>query len=73
MRPRTITGIILVAIGVLALTYQGITYSSRGDTIDVGPLTITTREKKTLPLPPVLGVLALVGGVVLMVMDRRRP
>jgi hypothetical protein len=73
MRPRTITGIILVAIGVLALAYQGITYSSRGDTIDIGPLTITTREKKTFPLPPVLGVLALVGGVVLMVMDRRRP
>jgi uncharacterized membrane protein HdeD (DUF308 family) len=73
MRPRTITGIILVAIGVLALAYQGITYSSRGDTIDIGPLTIPPREKKTFPLPPVLGVLALVGGVVLMVMDRRRP
>jgi uncharacterized membrane protein HdeD (DUF308 family) len=72
MKPRTITGIVLVALGVLALAYQGVTYSSRGDTIDLGPLTITTREKKTIPLPPILGALALVGGVVLMVMDRRK-
>jgi uncharacterized membrane protein HdeD (DUF308 family) len=72
MKPRTITGIVLVALGVLALAYQGVTYSSRGDTIDLGPLTITTREKKTIPLPPILGVLALVGGVVLMVLDRRK-
>jgi uncharacterized membrane protein HdeD (DUF308 family) len=72
MKPRTITGIVLVALGVLALAYQGITYTSRGDTIDLGPLKITTQQKKTLPLPPILGVLALVGGVVLLVMDRRR-
>ena len=72
MRPQTITGIVLVALGVVALAYQGITYTSRGDTIDLGPLTITTEQKKTLPRPPVLGILALVGGVVLLVMDRRR-
>jgi len=42
MRPQTITGIVLVALGVVALAYQGITYTSRGDTIDLGPLTITT-------------------------------
>jgi len=72
MKPRTITGIVLVALGVLALAYQGITYTSRGDTIDLGPLKITTQQKKTLPLPPIIGVLALVGGVVLLVMDRRR-
>jgi len=72
MRPRTITGIVLVALGVLALAYQGITYTTRGDTIDLGPLKITTQQKKTLPLPPILGILALVGGVVLLVMDRRR-
>lgn len=72
MKPRTITGIVLVALGVLALAYQGITYTSRGDTIDLGPLKITTQQKKTLPLPPILGILALVGGVVLLVMDRRR-
>jgi uncharacterized membrane protein HdeD (DUF308 family) len=72
MKPRTITGIVLVALGVLALAYQGITYTSRGDTIDLGPLKITTQQEKTLPLPPILGILALVGGVVLLVMDRRR-
>lgn len=72
MKPRTITGIVLVALGVLALAYQGITYTSKGDTIDFGPLKITTQQKKTLPLPPILGVLALAGGVVLLVMDRRR-
>ncbi len=71
MKPRTITGIVLVALGVLALAYQGITYTSKGDTIDLGPLKITTQQKKTLPLPPILGVIALVGGVVLLVMDRR--
>jgi len=72
MKPRSITGLVLVALGVLALAYQGITYPSKKDTIDLGPLTITTQEKKTIPLPPILGVFAIVGGVVLMVLDRRK-
>lgn len=72
MKPRTITGIVLVALGVLALVYQGITYTSDRDTLDLGPLTITAKEKKTLPLPPILGVLAIAGGVVLIVVDRRK-
>lgn len=72
MKPRTITGIVLLALGVLALAYQGITYTSSRDTIDLGPLSITAKEKKTLPIPPILGVLAIVGGIVLMVVDRRK-
>lgn len=72
MKPRTITGIVLIALGVLALAYQGITYTSSRDTVDLGPLTITAREKKTFPLPPVLGILVIIGGVALMVVDRRK-
>ena len=71
MNPRTITGIVLIALGALALVYQGITYTARGDTLDLGPLSITTQERKTIPLPPILGVLAVAGGVVLLVMGRR--
>lgn len=72
MKPRTITGIVLIALGVLALVYQGITYTSNRDTLDLGIVTITAEEKKTLPLPPIIGVLAIVGGAVLMVVDRRK-
>lgn len=72
MKTQSIVGIVLIALGVIALAYQGITYTSKADTIDLGPLKITAAQKKTIPLPPIVGVLSFVGGVVLLVMDRRR-
>jgi len=66
-------GIVLVILGVIALVYGGISYNRQKTLIDVGLFKATTTEQKTLPLPPVLGGIALVGGIVLLVVSRRRP
>jgi len=62
-----IVGIILIVLGVVALIFQGITYTTQKNVINVGPIHATAEEKKTIPLPPVLGGIALVGGIVLLV------
>ncbi len=67
MKPMTIVGVVLVVLGVVALVYQGVTYTSRETVIDIGPLHATADREKTLPLPPVLGIVAVAGGVVLLV------
>ena len=72
MKPMTIAGIALILLGVLALVYQGITYTSRETVLDVGPLHATADRQKTFPLSPVLGVVAVAGGVVLLVAGARR-
>jgi hypothetical protein len=57
---------VLIVLGVVALIYQGISYTSRETVIDIGPLHATADQQKTLPLPPVLGALAVAGGVALL-------
>jgi len=66
MKPMTIAGVVLVVLGVVALVYQGITHTSRETVIDIGPLHATADQQKTLPLPPVVGVLAVAGGLALL-------
>jgi uncharacterized membrane protein len=68
---NTLIGMVLVVLGVVALAYQGITYTTREKVIDIGPIEATKKETKTIPLPPVLGGLALVGGVALLLAGRR--
>ena len=70
MKPAIIIGILLVIIGVVSLAYQGITYTTREKSVDLGPLQITTENTHTIPLPPILGALALIGGVVLLVVKK---
>jgi hypothetical protein len=72
MKAITAIGIGLIVIGVVALIYQGITYTTREKVLDVGPLEVTAERRKTIPLPPVLGGLALAGGIVLVVVGSRR-
>ena len=71
MKNLTIAGVILIGLGLVALVYQGITYTSRETVIDIGPIHATADREKTLPLPPVLGIAAVVGGVVLVVRGTR--
>jgi drug/metabolite transporter (DMT)-like permease len=66
-------GIILLIVGVLALSYQGFTYTTQKKVLDVGPIQATKQEHHTVTLPPILGALALIGGVVVLVSDRRSP
>ena len=72
MRPAGIVGIILIIIGVIALTLGGISYTKREKVIDAGPLQVSTDKEKTIPLPPVLGGICLVGGIVLVIVGSRR-
>ncbi len=71
MKPLTIVGIVLIALGVIALAYQGVTYTTKENVIEVGPLKIEATKEKTIPLPPVLGGVAVAAGVVLMIVGAR--
>jgi len=72
--PLMILGIALIALGAIALAYQGITYTTREKVVDLGPIKVTADKEKTIPLSPVLGGVALAGGVVLVIVasSRRR-
>ena len=72
MKAVTVLGIALIVLGVLALAYQGITYTTREKVVDLGPLKITADKEKSIPLPPILGALALAGGVVLVIVGVRK-
>jgi hypothetical protein len=72
MKPIAIAGVLLIVIGLAALVYQGVTYTSRETVIDIGPISATADRQKTLPIPPVLGILAVAGGVALLVAGARK-
>jgi uncharacterized membrane protein YidH (DUF202 family) len=73
MKPLTIAGVVLIVVGLAALAYQGVTYTTRETVLDVGPLHATAERQKTLPIPPIVGVVAVVGGIVLLVVGARTP
>ena len=70
--PIAIAGIVLIILGVIALGYQGITYTTREKVLEIGPITATKETKRTVPLPPMLGGLALAGGIVLLIIGAKR-
>ena len=72
MKPVTLVGVALIILGVLALAYQGITYTTREKVIDLGPLKASVDKEKSIPLPPIVGALALAGGVVLVIVGARK-
>ncbi len=72
MKTYTIAAIILIAIGIVAFAYQGISYTSRENVVDIGPIQVSADRTRTLPLPPIVGAVALVGGIALLVMGRKR-
>ena len=65
MSVRTI-GVILIVLGLVALAYQGISYTTREKVVDLGPIEASKETKKTIPLPPILGIVAVAGGVLLL-------
>lgn len=72
MRTTTIIAVALIVLGIAALGYQGFTYTTKEKVVDLGPLEVTSETTKTFPLPPVVGIIALAGGVILLVIGRRR-
>ena len=66
LKPISLAGAALVVLGLLALAYQGITYTSRETVLDIGPVHATAERQKSFPLPPVVGIVAVVGGIALL-------
>ncbi len=73
MSGRRIVGLALVVIGLAALAWGGVFWTDRDTLVDAGPIEITSEEREGFALPPVVGIIAVIGGIVLMaVPDRRR-
>ena len=72
MKSTLISGVVLIVLGVAALAYQGISYTSRETVVHIGPLHATADREKTIPLPPILGILGIAGGVALVMLSMRK-
>jgi len=71
MSSKTVIALILVVLGIVALAYQGFTYTTQKKVIDMGPIQATKQEHHSVPLPPIVGAIALVGGIIVLISDRR--
>ena len=71
MKGTSLLGLALIVLGVIALVYQGISYTTHKKVVDIGPIQATKEEHKTIPLPPVLGIIALIGGIIIVARDRK--
>jgi hypothetical protein len=72
MKAATLVGIILIVLGIGALAYQGFSYKDEEKILDLGPIEATKETTRTVPIPPILGVAALIGGVALVAATARR-
>ncbi len=72
MKPQSLFGVLLIAIGIIAFAYQGFTYKTREKAVDIGPIQITTDKTHSVPLPPIVGAMLLVSGLVLLVTGGKR-
>ena len=71
MKSSAVAGLILIVIGVISLVFQGITYTRHKKVLQVASFEATTEQHKTIPLPPIIGGVALVAGVALLMVGRR--
>jgi hypothetical protein len=71
MKPAMFIGVALIVLSILSFAYQGITYTTREKVLDVGPIEATTEKQKTIPLPPIFGAIALVGGIALVIVGNK--
>jgi len=72
MKPVSIAGIVLVVLGALALAYQGFSYTRHEHVVDLGPMHVTADTQDRIPIPPIFGGLALVGGIALMIVGGKK-
>ena len=71
MKVGTLVGLVLVVLGLVGVAYGGITYSQHREVARVGPLQVTTLERRTIPISPIVGGVAILAGVALIVAVRR--
>lgn len=71
MKTTTIAGVLLIAIGISAFAYQGISFTTREKVVDLGPIHLSAEKTRGIPLSPLAGGIALVGGIGLLVMGKK--
>lgn len=72
MKTYTVIGIILFVIGIFAFAYQGFSFTIREKVVDIGPIHMTAEKTRTIPLPPIVGGISLLGGFALLVLGKKR-
>ena len=72
MNATKVLALVLIVAGLIALAYQGFTYKTRESVVDLGPLHVTAEKTHSVPLPPILGAVAFVGGIGILFMSRNR-
>ena len=72
MKPAAIVGVLLIIVGIAGLAFGGFSFTHKEKVLDVGPIQASADKKESLPVPPILGALAFVGGVVLLATSARR-
>lgn len=72
MKPMALAGVVLLVLGILALAYQGFSYTSRETVLDIGPIQATADTTKTVAIPPIASGAAVVVGVVLLLAGSRK-
>lgn len=72
MKTTTFIAIVLIVLGIVAFAYQGITYTTTENVVNIGPLQVSAQKTKTLPLSPILGAIALIGGIGLLVIGKKK-
>jgi hypothetical protein len=70
MRTKTAVAVVLIVFGVLAFAYQGVSYTTLGRESSMGWMRFATQRVLSLPLPPIFGSLALIGGIALVLVDK---
>lgn len=72
MKKYTLIGIVLILIGIVAFAYQGLSYTTREKIVDIGPIQMTADKTRTFPLPPIVGGIAIAGGIVLLIAGKKK-
>ena len=72
MTATRIAGLILIVIGLIGLLWGGISWTEERTVVDLGPIEARAQERETIPVPPIVGGIALVAGIVLLVIPSRR-
>ena len=72
MKPALIVGIVLILLGIVGLSYNRITYTTKEKIVEIGPITATADKEKSIPISPVLGGLALAAGVGLVAVGYKK-
>jgi len=72
VKPNILIGLILIAVAIAAFAYQGISITTKEKVVDLGPLQMSADKTRTLPLSPIVGGVALIGGIVLLVLGGKK-